>query len=90
MTELSTENRLRLRDEVELRNYNIIWAGGEYPINKEECQIIYIDMDNQPAICNAKYYCEIENNGLCRKKKHRFIRISDSTEMCDVVAWKRR
>ena len=90
MTELTADNRRRLREEVEKRNYNIIWAGGEYPFNTEECEIIYINMDNQPAICKARYYCDVIPTGISRINEHRFVRISDLTNMENVVAWKRR
>ena len=88
MIELTHENKMRLRDEVERRDYNIIWCGGFYPVDKQDCYIIFINMDNQPEICKARHEVEILTQGIYRRKEHKWVRLSDNTVMSNVIAWR--
>lgn len=66
------------------KNWNIIWYCGKMPFypSNEKVQLIYENMDCDPAICDAIY------TFYDRTKKPEFIRRGDGARMVNCIAWR--
>ena len=84
---MTTDNKRRVREEVERNGWTIIWIGAEMPCKflDEVVNLLYEDMDGQPCICQAAYTYD--------KKSFQhlpyFKRVTDGSHMVNCIAWKK-
>lgn len=85
---MTSENIKRLREEVERRNWTIIWAGAEMPCEflDEPVELIYEDNDGSPCICNAIYTYDKDDTFY----RTPYFKRDDGVRMSRCIAWRKR
>lgn len=85
---MGSDNRKKVRYEVERGNWTIIWVGADMPCAflDEEVELLYEDMDGQPCICEAIYTCDPSPAPYAPY----FKRKSDGIKMSYCIAWRKK
>lgn len=87
---MTSENKKRLREEVEHGGWIIIWAGANMPCAylDEPVELIYENMDGYPTVCNAVY--TYGDGGSRMNAVPFFKRVPDGVHMMNCIAWRCR
>ena len=88
---MTDENKKRLREEVEIGGWTIIWAGAVMPcaLLDEPCELLYEDMDGYVCQCDAIY--TVDRSPYSYKPYFRGTSgaVKDA-KMCNCIAWRKQ